>query len=296
MANKIKSFFIAMLYLGIAFVIQITVSIIGATIISVKYFMENPSKAQISVVDQTTAITKELMANMNYILLISSILTIVIFFLIYILKKKNISKELLFKNTNKSNYLLALMLGVSIWLFNMGFVSLLSEAGLFKNSFKALEDAMSFIGVNNVVLSILVVGIVAPFSEELIFRGVIYNKLSKSMSITATIIIQGILFGVYHMNLVQGLYASLLGIVFGYVTYKTKSIWPAVIMHMVNNAVSVIAPYILGESIDSLFAYIILLIIGFIISGIGIVLIRKYNLNVLDNNDELNNNDELVES
>lgn len=277
MGSKIKSFAVAMLYLLIAFISQITVSIIAGIIISVKYFAKNSSVIQNSIDYQTAEITKELMANMNYILLTSSILTIVIFFLIYIIKKKNISDELYFKDTNKPNYLIALMLGVSVWLFNMGFVSLLSETGLFVKSFKALEDNMAFVGVNNVILSILVVGIVAPFAEELLFRGVIYNKLSKNISITATIIIQGILFGIYHMNFVQGLYASLLGILFGYITFKTKSIWPAIIIHMVNNTISIIAPYILGESFDSLFDYIILLIIGFIISAIGIVLIRKYN-------------------
>ena len=275
--SKIKSFFVAMMYIGIAFVVQIIVSIIGATIVSINYFANNQSAIQNSGLDQTAAITNELMSNMNYILLTSSITTIVLFILIYKLRKKNISEELLFKGTNKLNYIVALLLGVSVWIFNTGFVSLLSEGGLFKNSFKALEESLAFVGVNNVILSILVVGIVAPFAEELLFRGIIYNKLSKSISITGTIIIQGILFGAYHMNLVQGLYASLLGIVFGYVTFKTKSIWPAIIMHMVNNTVSVTVPYILGESFDSLFAYIILLFIGFIISSIGIVLIRKYN-------------------
>lgn len=275
--SKIKSFFVAMMYIGIAFVVQIIVSIIGATIVSVNYFANNQSAIQNSGLDQTAAITNELMSNMNYILLTSSITTIVLFILIYKLRKKNISEELLFKATNKLNYLIALLLGVSVWIFNTGFVSLLSEGELFKNSFKALEESLAFVGVNNVILSILVVGIVAPFAEELLFRGIIYNKLIKNISIRGTIIIQGILFGVYHMNLVQGLYASLLGIVFGYVTFKTKSIWPAIIMHMVNNTVSVTVPYILGESFDSLFAYIILLIIGFIISSIGIVLIRKYN-------------------
>lgn len=275
--NKIKSFFVAIMYLVIAFVVQIIVSIIGATIVSVNYFANNQSAIQNSGLDQTAAITNELMYNMNYILLTSSITTIVLFILIYKLRKKNISEELLFKATNKLNYLIALLLGVSVWIFNTGFVSLLSEGELFKNSFKALEESLAFVGGNNIILSILVVGIVAPFAEELLFRGIIYNKLIKSISIRGTIIIQGILFGAYHMNLVQGLYASLLGIVFGYVTFKTKSIWPAIIMHMVNNTVSVTVPYILGESFDSLFAYIILLLIGFIISSIGIVLIRKYN-------------------
>lgn len=286
MKNKIKSFLVAIMYIVIASVVQMVVAFIGGIIISFIHF----AKQDISTLEnygteQVVKITNEIMANMNYILLVSSILTILIFMLIYKSRKKSLSEEILLKSTNGRNYVIALLLGVSVWLFNIGFVNLLSEAGLFKGSFTALEETMSFIGVNNVFISILVVGIIAPFAEEFLFRGMIFKTLSKSMSILSVIIIQGMLFGVYHMNLVQGLYATFLGILFGYVTFKTKSLWPAIIMHMVNNTVATIAPLILGESFETLFSFIMLLIIGFIITVVGTVLIKKNNPNEIEDNE-----------
>ncbi|MBU3106775.1 CPBP family intramembrane glutamic endopeptidase [Clostridium gasigenes] len=284
MKSKIKGFLVALMYMAIGFSVQIIVSIIGGIIIAVSYTVKQrpDSLTGAGKEDTTVMITKQILENTNYILLASSITTILIFMLIYRLRKKKLSEELRFKKTKVSNYGVALLLGVSVYLFNIGFISLLSKAGLFKGSFDALEKNMSFIGDSNIFLTILVVGIVAPFAEELLFRGIIYKTLSKSMSIPTVIIIQGVLFGIYHMNIVQGLYATLLGILFGYVTYKTKSLWPAIIMHMVNNTVSTIASSILGESLETVFSLIIVLSLGFAITVVGTVLIKRNNPKVIE--------------
>lgn len=289
MKSKVKSFFVSLLYMLIGFAVQMVVAIIGGSIVSVIYLSKQDlSKVDIGGVEQLTAVTNEIMKSMNYILLVSSIVTVLTFMLIYKIRKQKLWSEIQVKSTKPINYGVALILGVSVWLFNMGFVSVLSMTGLFQSSFDAMEQSLSFVGDSNVFVSILVIGIVAPFTEELMFRGAIFKTLSKSMPITAVIILQGVLFGVYHMNLVQGMYATLLGILFGYVTYKTKSLWPAIIMHMVNNTVSTIAPSIVGENLDSTFAVIMLLIIGFIITFAGTVLIIKNNKPVVENtNDEV---------
>lgn len=289
MKSKVKSFFVSLLYMLIGFAVQMVVAIIGGSIVSVIYLSKQDlSKVDIGGVEQLTPVTNEIMKSMNYILLVSSIVTVLTFMLIYKIRKQKLWSEIQVKSTKPINYGVALILGVSVWLFNMGFVSVLSMTGLFQSSFDAMEQSLSFVGDSNVFVSILVIGIVAPFTEELMFRGAIFKTLSKSMPITAVIILQGVLFGVYHMNLVQGMYATLLGILFGYVTYKTKSLWPAIIMHMVNNTVSTIAPSIVGENLDSTFAVIMLLIIGFIITFAGTVLIIKNNKPVVENtNDEV---------
>lgn len=278
MKSKIKSFSVAIMYMVIAFAVQMFVGIIGGIIITITYFVkQDPSTVESSSADVVTSITNVLIANTNYILLFSSISTVLIFMLIYKLRKKKLSQEILLKRTKRANYGVAFLLGVSVWLFNVGFISLIDKAGLFQGSFETMENLLGFIGVSNIFISILVVGIVAPFAEEVLFRGVIYNTLSKGMTMPAVIIIQGILFGIYHGNLIQGLYATFLGILFGYVTYKTKSLWPSIIMHMVNNTVATISPLILGKSFEKLFSLIMLLIIGFIITVIGTLLIKKNN-------------------
>lgn len=60
-------------------------------------------------------------------------------------------------------------------------------------------------------LGLLVHGLLAPVAEELVFRGVTYNRLKKYMTAVPAIGISALLFGIYHGNVVQGTYAFLMG-------------------------------------------------------------------------------------
>ncbi|WP_291628715.1 CPBP family intramembrane glutamic endopeptidase [Clostridium sp.] len=282
MKEKVKAFFAAIGYLFIALLSQLSVSIIGGIIISVFYLMNemsnisggvNPISSDLDgLLEFTVSLT-------NVFLLISSILTVLILFLIYKIRKKNCKEELQIKKTNSFNICFAIILGISCWLFNSGVLSLIDEAGLFTSQFDYMENMLAPLSSGSIIISIIAVGIVAPFAEEFLFRGVIYNTLSKKISIKWTIIIQAILFGVFHFNLVQGAYATLLGLVFGYITYKTKSLWPAIIVHMVNNLIATIAPYVLSESFGGNTVYIIFSIIGAIGVTIGLLLTKNKNVN-----------------
>jgi len=93
--------------------------------------------------------------------------------------------------------------------------------------------------------------IAAPLGEEFVCRGVMLNSLKKYGNWWAIAITAG-LFGLMHMNFYQGPYAFLMGLVLGYVTVKTGSIWCAVLIHMINNSWSclgeVVAEYLPAAS------------------------------------------------
>ena len=282
MKEKVKAFFAAIGYLFIALLSQLSVSIIGGIIISVFYVineMSNISGGVNPISSDLDGLLEFTVSLTNVFLLISSILTVLILFLIYKIRKKNCKEELQIKKTNSFNICFAIILGISCWLFNSGLLSLIDEAGLFTSQFDYMENMLAPLSSGSIIISIIAVGIVAPFAEEFLFRGVIYNTLSKKISIKWTIIIQAILFGVFHFNLVQGAYATLLGLVFGYITYKTKSLWPAIIVHMVNNLIATIAPYVLSESFGGNTVYIIFSIIGAIGVTIGLLLTKNKNVN-----------------
>lgn len=286
MKEKVKAFFAAIGYLFIALLSQLSVSIIGGIIISVFYVineMSNISGGVNPISSDLDGLLEFTVSLTNVFLLISSILTVLILFLIYKIRKKNCKEELQIKKTNSFNICFAIILGISCWLFNSGVLSLIDEVGLFTSQFDYMENMLAPLSSGSIIISIIAVGIVAPFAEEFLFRGVIYNTLSKKISIKWTIIIQAILFGVFHFNLVQGAYATLLGLVFGYITYKTKSLWPAIIVHMVNNLIATIAPYVLSESFGGNTVYIIFSIIGAIGVTIGLLLTKNKNAN--DNED-----------
>ena len=87
------------------------------------------------------------------------------------------------------------------------------------------------------ILSTILTLVCAPIVEELAMRGVTMTwamKLFNNKFWLANIF-QAFLFGVLHMNLVQGIYAFVLGLLLGYVCNKYKSLWASIIAHLTFN-------------------------------------------------------------
>lgn len=89
------------------------------------------------------------------------------------------------------------------------------------------------------VLMFFTLAIVPGFVEELLFRGVILKNLLPYGRTTA-VFASALLFGVMHQNAGQLLYATVAGLVFGYVYVHTRSLWCCVLMHVCNNFLSVL--------------------------------------------------------
>lgn len=78
---------------------------------------------------------------------------------------------------------------------------------------------------------ILLYGLAAPFSEEVCFRGILYGRVRQSFGPSAGMLFAGILFGLYHGNLVQGLYGAVFGMLLCLVYEKRKSLFAAAFFH-----------------------------------------------------------------
>lgn len=102
------------------------------------------------------------------------------------------------------------------------------------------------------VLSVLATAVIPPVCEEFAMRccGVgLLRKYGKGFAVTAVAMI----FGLVHGNIVQFIFASLIGLILGYVTVKTDSILPAIFIHAFNNGMSVVVDvinFVLGKDVD----------------------------------------------
>lgn len=114
---------------------------------------------------------------------------------------------------------------------------------------------------------ILYAVIVGPLSEEVIFRGMVLRIGTSRMNFLSANIIQALLFGMFHMNLVQGLYAFVVGLFLGFVVQKCHSLKASYIFHLVFNfmgvftGISTYADQILAKILVAMFT-IALLIVG----------------------------------
>ena len=88
----------------------------------------------------------------------------------------------------------------------------------------------------NIFLSLFVTVILAPLAEEFLFRGVTMRKAQKIMPFMAANVLQAVLFGIYHMNWIQGVYAFVLGMILGFTAEYFHSIWASILLHAFVNA------------------------------------------------------------
>lgn len=133
---------------------------------------------------------------------------------------------------------------------NAGLVSIIPFGDIAESVLPSTNEGMSDL---DLVLSFIVMAVVPAFCEEFLFRGAILTNLLPFGRGTA-ILVSALTFALMHQNLAQFLYAFGAGILLGYLYEKTGSIWNGVILHLCNNASSLLAtalPQRLGEKAGS---------------------------------------------
>lgn len=86
-------------------------------------------------------------------------------------------------------------------------------------------------------LGAILFGLIAPLAEEIVFRGLVFNRMRRYYSPAAAIIVSGVLFGVYHGNIVQGVYGCCMGILLAYTYERMHSFLIPCLFHAVSNIV-----------------------------------------------------------
>ena len=111
---------------------------------------------------------------------------------------------------------------------------------------EAYETMMENAQMGESAIAIFAAVFIAPIGEELIFRGVVFyyakkavtGMSNKTVAFWIANCVQALFFGVMHMNVLQGTYAFMLGLVLGYLAYRFQSVLPAILGHFLFNSVS----------------------------------------------------------
>lgn len=96
----------------------------------------------------------------------------------------------------------------------------------------------SYNGVYDILIFYISVAIVPALVEEFAFRGIVLGVLRKH-SDSLAILVSSVMFGLMHGNFMQIPFAVVVGLILGYITVKTNSMLPGIIVHFLNNAISV---------------------------------------------------------
>jgi len=79
---------------------------------------------------------------------------------------------------------------------------------------------------------------IAPFCEEVFFRGFVFPGLRHGMSLVWAIVISSLLFGVAHADPGSFPVLFVIGLALAFLRWRTQSIWPCIMLHMLNNGIA----------------------------------------------------------
>lgn len=113
--------------------------------------------------------------------------------------------------------------------------------------FETFNETSGIIYSGNLFVQIVATCIGAPLVEELLFRGLVYKRMRTKFKVLPCMIFSSLIFGAVHGNIVQFVYAFLVGLILAFVYEKFKTLWAPIIFHAGANLLSIILTYILGE-------------------------------------------------
>jgi membrane protease YdiL (CAAX protease family) len=174
------------------------------------------------------------------------------------------------------DYLLAILLGV----FANFLISAVLTGFRLDQYFPDYTDLMKNIVMAPMWLQLITVGIVAPIAEEYLMRALVLGRLRRFMPVWAAVLVQAVLFGVIHMNVLQGIYAAILGILLGILYVKHNSLTTCITMHIVINSMSTLLPAELGADWNPAAIGIISAVVVF---GVLFILVKQKKRFVVQN-------------
>lgn len=113
-----------------------------------------------------------------------------------------------------------------------------------------LDDNMEvlFGDIAHNILGVITISLIAPLLEEVLFRGAIQGYIMRHYNPWTGIVCAALIFGIIHMNPVQIVYAALIGVIFGWIYYRTGSLLSVIVGHVLNNSMAAVTLLFFPES------------------------------------------------
>lgn len=221
-----------------------------------------------------TEVMNSYMENALYLLLAASVICIPVFALLFRgdKKKEQTVKE---RETSITAWIVLAVMGVALC---VSLNALIGFSGLEKLSQKYQQVAETLYS-GGIFLELLTVGILGPVCEELIFRGLMFQRLCGYVKPVIAVLVSALMFGIYHGNLVQGVYAFILGTVMALCYLRFQTLWASIVIHVMANITSVCITEIpmIGETLKRTNVLIVATITTTVLWILGIWFLLKKN-------------------
>ena len=245
-------------------------AIIQLVIIAVMYFVLGVESTEWQLNDTGT------------LYLINAVMTLFVLTLPYIYAAKfcgsKVTELVPFNKTQLTKVITLVMLGMGVCaLSNFASSSITS---IIEQFFGIVSESSSDgygTGLKSFLLMLLCVGILPAILEEFALRGVVMGLLRKKFGDGAAIVISALLFGLLHGNIQQIPFAFGVGLILGYATVYSGSLVPAMIIHAMNNSISVVLTFATA-SVSPMISQVIMLLyyaVSLLVGLCGFIMLVK---------------------
>lgn len=223
-AKRIKGILTALMYVAIYYAVSAVIESVYIMHHSFDYGL-SVSEIERSVLDGAYALS-----------VISAVISLWIYLIIGKINKKPIEKEVHNKKVVPMINIMAVCMAIGARMSVNSYYYFSQSIHLLKKSIDdaaAISPELSTVG--QMLTAVFAIAIIAPFFEEVLFRGLVYGKLRTVMRPWAAIFLQAVFFGVAHAVLFQSIFAVIMGILLGIIYYKIGSIVTSAICHSAFN-------------------------------------------------------------
>lgn len=255
------------MYLFISFIVQFPILLF----LSIRNIA---SSEMVSASELENSLTQDLYQYAVLMTIIAALITLPILFVLYRGDKKKAMIAGTYREVISVSpllYLLIIILSVFACIGFNNLVSLIPVQNV--ETYEEIEEALYG---GNIIIQIIGISFIVPVLEELLFRGIVYNRLKRYMNKNMAVILSAVIFGVYHMNLLQGVYAFALGLLLVFVYEKYKNLIAPILFHMAANGFSLIMTHttILNPIYDKTVYFVISTIVELSIVAVMVIIIR----------------------
>ena len=173
--------------------------------------------------------------GMLWAILTANLGAVLLVWFFFHLGKKRFFREIRLVPTSRHNLIGALLYGLSLSVVVGSLTELIPFPEELMDSFTQSHGEL--VGHPG-LLPLLTVGFVAPLTEEIFFRGLVYTRLRQGMAVLPAMALSALLFGLAHGEPIWILIAFLSGLGLVWIFECTGSLWCAILAHGVNNVIA----------------------------------------------------------
>lgn len=216
--------------------------------------------------------TETFMGMSGIMVAIAAIITIAFLAIFFLARKEKFADKINLRKISAKTFITSVGIGLAMNFLTLAFIVSLPE-----EIAKSYQQSSSVLVGGGFIITLIGTVLAAPVVEEIIFRGLILDRLKKGIPVTAAIIISSLLFGLAHGQIVWICYTTVFGVVLAYLYHKTGSIGATITAHLTYNLTSTVLGYS-GINFGIAFYYVTAAV-SLILLIVILVLFKRYEKN-----------------